>query len=564
MPRLSEEEDSSDSDSDSSSVYSIPDDPSSNAKETHTLMVGGGYATEYFVTGGGHVSGKLVDNRSKRRLRSHSNDGRAAKVQRLGSPDVGLTQDELDALNRQDSADSDYETAEDDEDDDEGGEEDQLLEPKPGNTPPRVTPLEPIPPRPAVLPPSTRSHPRWPQRQSSGVQSRPQPANSNANVITAYELMRKRLPHLRVAKEDVNWRLRFLTDLPAKREPIMTGAFNINKPQNIVSYLVQASGELLPKEEACEMCRTTRGVYDGCVVSRDPIINESFRGACARCWYSRQGFKCSFRHGELGEEDMSDEDIRLSNRHKDFTENPPAPVPEKKQELSQKSNTPVPIPQVPSVPHKQLQKEPQLVQQKRAFPQPGHIRTITRESQTSTPTQHGNGNVNGASSVRKETPVFPPKHNCIPSVRRESLAQARTSPPAQPKSESTTTTSSSGNGIAARTRSGTGASTSHQNHFAGLPVELPNFVTQMQKLNNQERSRKEGGSGSGLESAMGDRIDKWTKKYEGMAVQQLLNAHKQLVEQNAEHNARMVAMMAVLIKKVDQVVGQTDGAENGS
>ncbi|KAM7208400.1 hypothetical protein V8F20_001378 [Naviculisporaceae sp. PSN 640] len=581
MPRFSDEEDSSDSDSDTSSIHSIPDDVSSTAnKGSHGIGIGGGYSTDYFVTGGSHVSGKLVDNRSKRRLRSDSNDGRATKVQRLGSPDLEFTKDELAAIHRQDSADSDYETAEEEEEDDdeEDPEEDQLRDAKPEKATLGVGRLEPIraiPPPTAAQRPSIRSHPAWPQQQSHSVKPQPPPANSNPNVLTAYEVMRKKLPHLRVLKEDVPYKIRFLADLPAKRVPIITNSFNTNKPQNTVSYLVQASGELLPKEEGCEMCRTTRGVYEGCVVSRDPILNESLRGACARCWYSRQGCKCSFRTGELDPEDVMDEETHLSNARAEYIENPPA-VEKPKQEHS---NTPVPIPQVPAVPYKQLQKEAQAYQERRSFPQPAQVRSISRENQISAPTRstpNGASNPGATNSVRKETPVFPPKPNVIPSGRRDSLPETsrRLSSPRPalvvPKPESATATSNStgSTGVASRTRhgaengngSGVAPSTGHQNHFAGLPVDLPNFVTQMQQINNQERSRKEASSGGA--DLMGERIDKWTKKYDGMAMQQLLSAHKQLVEQNAEHNARMAAMMSVLIKKVDQVLSQANGTEN--
>lgn len=76
----------------------------------------------------------------------------------------------------------------------------------------------------------------------------------------------------------------------------MTNRFNDSKPQNVPSFLMQAAGDAVPDHNACEKCARNTGVYPHCcVVVRDPSVLEVTGGACANCWYSRQGSQCTFR-----------------------------------------------------------------------------------------------------------------------------------------------------------------------------------------------------------------------------------------------------------------------------
>lgn len=354
--------------------------------------------------------------------------------------------------------------------------------------------------------------------------------------MTVFELMCQKFPKLGVSIEDVPRKLRFLTELPVRQVPIVASYFHLHKPQNTVSYLIQASGELLPEKASCESCRTaTRGIYQGCVVARDPLIIEALSGSCACCWYGRQGFKCSFRHGET------------------------PPITGLGNEGPSQSQTPVPIPRPPPLPYKQLQRESEAFQQKRVVTPATQVRPIPQGTHKPSPPQNtsenggrrgsgngignGNGNGNGTAPVRKETPVLPPTYNNHSITRRRDENSTQSPQPAVPKDESRTL----------RGTGGTGSSTGTQNHFAGLAVELPKFVTQIQQFNNREKAEKEkmpnGDSSSAVSDSIHTTVDKWTAAYERMGTQQLLAAHKELVTRITESNARLAAMMNVLIKK---------------
>ena len=88
----------------------------------------------------------------------------------------------------------------------------------------------------------------------------------------------------------------YLASWPVKRTPVVGDRFNNKKRQNIPSYFMQATGDLVPEDKACGRCYRGNGVYgDVCVVVRDPEMLEITGGSCANCWYSRQGSLCSFR-----------------------------------------------------------------------------------------------------------------------------------------------------------------------------------------------------------------------------------------------------------------------------
>ncbi|KAM7196993.1 hypothetical protein V8F33_005875 [Rhypophila sp. PSN 637] len=326
MARLSDDEDASsssesDTGSDSSSVHTIFDHP---PRRAHGVEETNGYSPEYFIRGGGsHFSGKLVDNRAKRKLRSNSDasdDDRAAKTVRLDSWGIPLTAKDLEALNHQDSDDSDYDSdmAEEgeDEEEDQGSDMDLGLVPSDRSgtlkTRPAVQQQPELPKLPKPVPaqsllPATRD------------------PHTSTDKTTVYDLMCLQFPKLHFEKEEIPETFRPLADVPALRKPKVTGPFNNNRIQNTVAYLIQASGHLLPDKDACEICRSSERVFRGCVVSKDPIVNEKLLGACACCWYGRRGYKCSFRQGY------------------------------------EESNTPDPVPQMPHPP-KQTQLEPRAEQ----------------------------------------------------------------------------------------------------------------------------------------------------------------------------------------------------------
>ena len=88
----------------------------------------------------------------------------------------------------------------------------------------------------------------------------------------------------------------YLASRPVKRTPVVSDRFNNKKRQNIPSYFIQATGDLVPEDRACIRCYRGNGVYgEVCVVVRDPKMLEITGGSCANCWYSRQGSLCTVR-----------------------------------------------------------------------------------------------------------------------------------------------------------------------------------------------------------------------------------------------------------------------------
>jgi hypothetical protein len=57
---------------------------------------------------------------------------------------------------------------------------------------------------------------------------------------------------------------------------------------------MQATGEVVLDNERCERCQGG-GSYDLCVVMREPELARHTSGACAGCWYNRNGCRCSIR-----------------------------------------------------------------------------------------------------------------------------------------------------------------------------------------------------------------------------------------------------------------------------
>ena len=92
-----------------------------------------------------------------------------------------------------------------------------------------------------------------------------------------------------------------LANLPVRQVPVLRRGWDDSKPQNLASYLMQATGRVVSPDRTCERCRKRNGVYDGaCVVAGDPEIVAHTNNACANCWYGRNGFKCTLRSSNPG------------------------------------------------------------------------------------------------------------------------------------------------------------------------------------------------------------------------------------------------------------------------
>ncbi|KAL2174007.1 uncharacterized protein P884DRAFT_302940 [Thermothelomyces heterothallicus CBS 202.75] len=114
---------------------------------------------------------------------------------------------------------------------------------------------------------------------------------------TALTLFKETYPHLtRQLVKKPGKLFKYLAQLPVRRIPVVTQSFNDSKPQNVVAYLMQAAGDVVPIAESCGKCYRQSGVFkDACVVIRSPEVAEVTGGACAVCWYGRQGSLCTFR-----------------------------------------------------------------------------------------------------------------------------------------------------------------------------------------------------------------------------------------------------------------------------
>lgn len=114
---------------------------------------------------------------------------------------------------------------------------------------------------------------------------------------TALDLFRQVMPEIDLP-ERPSPLFQFLVDHPVRQVPVLCRPFNDSKPQNVVSYLMQASGTPLTREDSCKRCKNGSGVYAGCVILGGKVGDDYTLGACANCWYNRQGSKCSKRNPE--------------------------------------------------------------------------------------------------------------------------------------------------------------------------------------------------------------------------------------------------------------------------
>ncbi|KAK4466836.1 hypothetical protein QBC42DRAFT_41526 [Cladorrhinum samala] len=115
----------------------------------------------------------------------------------------------------------------------------------------------------------------------------------------AIDLYRQTYPHLPVPERPNDF-IRALAESPIKRIPNARDSFNDKKPQNMPAYFMQACGDVVPPDQACERCVRRNGAFtDGCcVVVQTKTALSVTDGACANCWYNRQGSICTLRHPE--------------------------------------------------------------------------------------------------------------------------------------------------------------------------------------------------------------------------------------------------------------------------
>ncbi|KAK4168153.1 hypothetical protein QBC43DRAFT_309771 [Cladorrhinum sp. PSN259] len=138
---------------------------------------------------------------------------------------------------------------------------------------------------------------------------------------TTIDLYRQQFPQFEIPNRLPNF-VTSLSMMAIKRIPATRSIFNDKKPQNLAAYLMQALGDVVPREQACERCIRNNGAFDGtCVVARIQSALMVTEGACANCWYNRQGSICTLRHPD-----------RRANLA------PPTAT----------STTPIPIPQIPA------------------------------------------------------------------------------------------------------------------------------------------------------------------------------------------------------------------------
>lgn len=132
--------------------------------------------------------------------------------------------------------------------------------------------------------------------------------------------------------------------------PILEKPFVDNKPDNFSAYFLQATGHMVPDEQACARCkgvvikkRYVGGTFVGCVVFADPEEAKLTGGACANCWYGRQGSLCSFRNpgavGKLKKQPKESYEPRSQISNPSLMSPPPPPEGQPMQHGQQLGNT---------------------------------------------------------------------------------------------------------------------------------------------------------------------------------------------------------------------------------
>jgi len=82
-----------------------------------------------------------------------------------------------------------------------------------------------------------------------------------------------------------------------------------------------------------------------------------------------------------------------------------------------------------------------------------------------------------------------------------------------------------------------------------VPVPVPDGIVKQAML-RQERTKQEVQKQAAV--VVESKLDSWTKRYDGMAMPDLLAAHKHLIEWNEDCNTRLAAMVNVLAKRCSE------------
>ncbi|KAK1775371.1 hypothetical protein QBC45DRAFT_245352 [Copromyces sp. CBS 386.78] len=232
-------------------------------------------------TSGNHVTGQLINN-AKRAPADDLTKDMIAKYPRLDQSTEA--QDEEESGEEEDSSSEEDEEDEEDEDEDDEG---QVA----FGSFPNLTASG----RFVVSEGTTPFIPPCPSADKF-------PLHPDLVGMTALELFPHALPNFQLPQYLAPL-ARYLAERPIKRTPVFKKPFVDNKPDNFSAYFLQATGHLVPDEHACARCKGFKikksnvgGTFVGCVVLADPEEAKLTGGACANCWYGRQGSLCSFRN----------------------------------------------------------------------------------------------------------------------------------------------------------------------------------------------------------------------------------------------------------------------------
>ncbi|KAK3401682.1 hypothetical protein B0T20DRAFT_504197 [Sordaria brevicollis] len=171
--------------------------------------------------------------------------------------------------------------------------------------------------------------PRWVSQPSADKY----PLHPDLVGMTPVQLFQHALPHIRLPQHLAPI-ARHLAQRPIVRMPVLEKPFQDTKANNFSAYFMQATEHMVPDEQACLRCtgakirkRYVGGAFVGCVVFADPEEAKLTGGACANCWYGRQGSLCSFRNpaGHVKPKRPKNDPISLPSNHYPSLMSPPPP-----------------------------------------------------------------------------------------------------------------------------------------------------------------------------------------------------------------------------------------------
>ncbi|EAA30952.2 hypothetical protein NCU09790 [Neurospora crassa OR74A] len=275
LSQRSDENSSEDEVSDSGSLEAVPESDSlQKLRESAMDVLASRLTSQHTGTTGNHVTGKLINNVKRAPADDFAND-HVAKYPKLDQEDEETSDEE-----------EEYSSSEEDEEDEDDDEEGQGSGSYPYHSAPgRFIVSEDVSP--------------WIPRCPSADKL---PLHPDLVGMTSVDLFQHALPNFQLPRHLAPI-ARHLAERPIKRMPILGKPFVDNKPDNFSAYFLQATGHLLPDEQACARCRGVKikkryvgGTFVGCVAFADSEDAKLTGGACANCWYGRQGSLCSFRN----------------------------------------------------------------------------------------------------------------------------------------------------------------------------------------------------------------------------------------------------------------------------